>query len=217
MNKILIGVISVILLFAFLIAAYKFTNTTSDKTYPEVNILTKTDHIKWATDSATKKDILVEFSDFQCPACKTFHDFIKSEIEASGSANAGIMKKVTFVYRHFPLAQHQDAEEAAYAAEAAGKQGKFFEFSNLLFAKQKEWSDNDDAVKKFESYAKELGLDLEQFKKDRDSKAAKDKVNADLLLGQKVEVNSTPTFYLNAKKLGPINSFEDFLKPLQDL
>src|SRR3989338_5247197 len=161
MNKILLGVISVILIFVFLIAAYKFTNTASDKIYPQVNSITKTDHLKWATDSASKKNILVEYSDLQCPACKTFHDFIKSEIEASGSANAGIMKKVTFVYRHFPLAQHQHEEGAAYAAEAAGKQDKFFEFSNLLFAKQKEWSDNDGAVKKFESYAKELGLDLE--------------------------------------------------------
>ena len=217
MNKVVIGIVSLIAIFIFLLVAYQFTNTTSDKTFPEVSVINSTEHVTWATDSAGKKNVLVEYSDFQCPACKSFYEFMKSEIEASGAANANIMKKVTFVYRHFPLAQHAYAEDAAYAAEAAAKQGKFFEFSAVLFDKQKEWSENKDAVKKFESYAKDLGLDMEKFKKDRDSKETKDKVNADLLSGQKAEVNSTPTFYLNGKKLGPINSFEEFLKPLQDL
>ena len=216
MNKVVIGIVSLIAIFIFLLVAYQFTNTTSDKTFPEVSVINSTDHVTWATDSA-KKNVLVEYSDFQCPACKSFYEFMKSEIEASGAANANIMKKVTFVYRHFPLAQHAYAEDAAYAAEAVAKQVKFFEFSAVLFDKQKEWSENKDAVKKFESYAKDLGLDMEKFKKDRDSKETKDKVNADLLSGQKAEVNSTPTFYLNGKKLGPINSFEEFLKPLQDL
>ncbi len=217
MNKILIGVISVIAIFAFLIGAYKFTNTSSDKNYTEVNVVSKSDHITWATDSAAKKNILVEYSDLQCPACKSFNEFIRQYIEASGSANAEIPKKVTFVYRHFPLAQHAHAEQAAYAAEAAGKQGKFFEYVNLLFDKQKDWENSKDAVKKFETYAKDLGLDLNKFRKVRDSKESKDKVNADLLSGQKAEVNATPTFYLNGKKLGPINSFDEFLKPLQSL
>ena len=63
----------------------------------------------------------------------------------------------------------------------------------------------------------ELKEILEQLKKDRDSEETKNKIQADLLSGQQAEVNSTPTFYLNGKKLGPINSFEDFLKPLQSL
>ena len=217
MNKIWIGIASLLAVFIFIFFAYKFTNKTEVKSYPEANIVSASDHSKWATASATKKNILVEYSDFQCPACKSFSDFIKSEIEASGSANSSIMKKVTFVYRHFPLSQHAHAEEAALAAEAAGKQGKFFEYSNIVFDNQKDWSEDKDAIKKFESYAEDLGLDLDKFKKDRDSKEIKDKVNADLLSGQKVEVYATPTFYLNGKKLGPMNSFEDFLKPLRSL
>ena len=217
MNKTVIVIVSAIAIFIFIFLAYKFTNKTEVKSYPEANIVSASDHSKWATASATKKNILVEYSDFQCPACKSFSDFIKSEIEASGSANSSIMKKVTFVYRHFPLSQHAHAEEAALAAEAAGKQGKFFEYSNIVFDNQKDWSEDKDAIKKFESYAEDLGLDLDKFKKDRDSKEIKDKVNADLLSGQKVEVYATPTFYLNGKKLGPMNSFEDFLKPLRSL
>src|SRR3989338_7115091 len=180
MNKVWIGIVSVIAVFAFIFLAYKFTNTPNDKTFPELTTVSSSDHSKWATGSAAKKNILLEFSDFQCPACKSFAEFIKSEIEASGSANASIMKNVTFVYRHFPLAQHGQAEEAAYAAEAAGLQGKFFEYSNVLFDNQKDWAEKKDAVKKFEAYAKELNLDLEKFNKDRDSKSVKDKVSADL-------------------------------------
>lgn len=217
MNKVTIIIVSVLAVFIFLFAAYKLTNTSSDKSYPEVSKITKTDHVTWASGSEAKKNILVEYSDLQCPACQSFAQFMKSEIEASGAANANIMKKVTFIYRHFPLAQHTYAEEAAYAAEAAGKQGKFFEFVDVAFEKQKEWSEDKNAVKKFETYAKDLKLDMDKFKKDRDSKEVKDKVEADLLSGQTAQVNSTPTFYLNGKKLGPINSFEDFLKPLKSL
>src|SRR3989344_1013868 len=197
MNKTVIIILSVAAVFIFLFAAYKFT---------------KADHVAWSKD---KKNILVEYSDLQCPACQSFAEFMKSEIEASGAAEADILKKVTFVYRHFPLVQHAHAEEAAKAAEAAGKQGKFFEFASLAFEKQKDWAENKDAVKKFESYAQSLKLDMDKFKKDRDSKEIKDKVAADLLSGQTAQVNSTPTFYLNGKKLAPINSFEDFLKPLK--
>src|SRR3989344_1703956 len=212
MNKTVIIILSVVAVFIFLFAAYKFTNTSSDITYPEVSKISKTDHVAWSKD---KNYILVEYSDLQCPACQSFAQFIKSEIEASGAAEADIMKKVTFVYRHFPLAQHANAENAAKAAEAAGKQGKFFEFVSMAFDKQKDWAEKKDAVKKFEDYAKDLDLDMDKFKKDRDSKESKNKIEADLLSGQTAQVNATPTFYLNGKKLGPINSFADFLKPLK--
>jgi len=212
MNKVWIGLVSVIAVFGFLFAAYKLTNTP-EKDYTEVFKLTKSDHLKWSKE---KKNILVEYSDLQCPACKSFFDFMKSDIEASDSANAKLMKKITFVYRHFPLPQHTHSNNAAKAAEAAGKQGKFYEFIDLVFENQKTW-EKKDAVKIFESYAEELKLDMDKFKKDRDSKETKDKIAADLTSGQSAQVNATPTFYLNGKKLGPINSFEDFLTPLKEL
>ena len=167
MNKIWIGIVSVIAVFAFIFLAYKFTNTPNDKTFPELTKINTSDHLKWSPD---KKNLLIEYSDFQCPACKSFADFMQTEIEASGSANASIMKKVTFVYRHFPLAQHAQAEPAAFAAEAAGKQGKFYEYADELFTKQEEWIENKDASKKFEEFAKKLSLNLEKFNSDRESK-----------------------------------------------
>lgn len=214
MNKLWIWIVSFVAFFGIIYLAYTFTNKPSDKLFPELTKTNQSDYTKWSPE---KKNLLVEYSDFQCPACKSFAEYMMEEIEASGSANSSIMKKVTFVYRHFPLTQHAQAEPAAFAAEAAGKQGKFYEYADVLFAKQKEWVENKDASKKFEEYAKKLGLDLNKFNSDRESKEVRNKVSADLQSGLKFEVNATPTFYLNGKKLGPINSFEDFIKPLRDL
>lgn len=218
-NKIIIGIISLIAVFGFLLAAYKFTNTSQNLIYPEINKVIASDHIKWfipnkVDGSKDKKNILVEYSDLQCPACKNFHVIIKSQIETDKK----IIDKVTFVYRHFPLINiHQNAEKAAYGAEAAGKQGKFFEYVDFLFTKQDEWAKAADVEKKFESYAKDLKLDIEKFKKDFDSKETKEKVAADILSGEKVNVNATPTFYLDGKKLDSIRSFDEFKQLLQNL
>ncbi|OGK17540.1 hypothetical protein A2774_00965 [Candidatus Roizmanbacteria bacterium RIFCSPHIGHO2_01_FULL_39_12c] len=214
MKKIVIAALSIIAVFAFLLIAYNLTNTPSAPAFPEVSKIKSSDQIKWATDSA---NVLVEYSDLQCPACQSFQQFIQKEIESSGSANRDVTNKITFVYRHFPLVQHQHAQNAAYAAEAAGKQGKFFEFIDIAFIKQKDWAESSKAIEIFESYAKELGLDLEKFRIDRDSQEVKNKVQADLLSGEQAGVNSTPTFYLNGKKLGPINSFDQLLEPLKNL
>lgn len=205
--------ISVLLIFGFLLLAYKFTNTTQNILFPEVNIIRSDDHVKWSPE---KKNILVEYSDLQCPACKTFYDLIKTQIEASGSGQTDITKKITFVYRHFPLYQaHPFAQIAAYSAEAAGRQGKFFEMENLMFARQETWVKKPDVKAEFEKYAAELKLDITQFKKDRDSQVTRDKVVADTQSAQKASVNSTPTFFLNGKKLDNIRSFDEFIQLLK--
>lgn len=215
-NKIIISVISAIAILLFLFVAYKLTNTKTTVDYPEVNKISSLDHLKWATDSAKIKNILVEYSDFQCPACKLFHDTIRSEIENKNAPNSELTKKITFVYRDFPLDQHQNAKVAAYAAEAAGKQNKFFEFGDILFDKQNEWGESNDSQKYFDEYAKSLALNLDQFHKDMNSNEVKNKVDTDVLSGEKASLNATPTFYFNGKKLENINSFADFLQPLID-
>ncbi|MBI3619742.1 thioredoxin domain-containing protein [Candidatus Roizmanbacteria bacterium] len=210
-NIILISVISMIILSGFLFTAYKLTNGPAPgKTFPAVNIVKPTDHLKWAKDS---KNILVEYSDLQCPACKNFHNLIQQGIETTT-----IVNKVRFVYRHYPLTQiHQHATEAAYAAEAAGKQGKFFEYTNILFRDQAVWEKPGPATEYFLQAAGDLKLDLGQFRKDMSSKETKDKVDADVLSGDQANVNATPTFYLNGEKLDSIRSFEEFKQILQAL
>lgn len=161
--------------------------------------VTATDHTKGAT---TPKATLVEYSDFQCPACGMFYPIVEEIFAARKDTLA-------FTYRHFPLSQHKNALAASYAAEAAGKQGKFWEMHEKIFKSQADWSETDTAAATFEGFAKDLGLDMARFKADRDSQLVKDAVEHDKETGLKSGVNSTPSFYLNGKKM-TVTSLAEF-------
>lgn len=138
---------------------------------------------------ATASVTLVEFSDFQCPACGAFYPLIK-QLELK------FKDQLKIAFKHFPLPQHKDAQKAAEASEAAGEQGKFWEYHDILFANQERL-----AVEDLKKYAKELGLDEAKFNQALDSGKFADKVKADESLANRIGVNATPTFYLNGKKL----------------
>lgn len=209
-NNILKIVATIIISFILLYLIYLLINKPTQTYFPEINVITKNDLIKWSPD---KKIILVEYSDFQCPWCKTFHDFLQ-EFESSKSANFPITKKVMLVFRHFPLYQsHPASMDAAYAAQATALQGKFWEMDDQLFGKQEIWSVSANPRQEFINMAKEIKLDIEKFKSDMDSKVVKDKVQADLASGNQAGVNSTPTFFLNGKKM-EFTTLDEFKKLL---
>lgn len=131
-----------------------------------------------------------EFGDFQCPPCATMSGFLKKG-EEKGKGT------VRVVFRHFPLAMHAHAREAALAAEAAELQGKFWEMHDLLYKEQANWSKADDAPGLFNSYAGTLGLDLERFKKDVQNPEVAARIDADQKLGSSRGVTSTPTLFMN--------------------
>ena len=200
-NNVFLTTVSVIIIFAFLIIVYMASNSGSSQdtqVYKQLQTVMASDHVKWGIG---KKNVLVEFSDFQCPACGNFHQLLKT-YEASGSADAKVASNIAFVYKHFPLENiHKNARVAAYAAEAACKQGKFFEMGNLLFDNQRLWENESNPTPIFESYVKELKLDLTQYRVDVKSSEVQKKIDGDLVLGNQVKVNATPSFYLNGKKL----------------
>ena len=165
-------------------------------------VVSASDWTKGAT-GATKKAELVEYSDFQCPACGMFYPIVEEIFAAHKDTLA-------FTYRQFPLGQHKNALPAAYAAEAAGLQGKFWEMHEKIFKSQNDWAETDTASATFEGFAKDLGLDMARFKTDRDSQATKDAVEYDKETGLKSGVNSTPSFYLNGKKMAQPRSIEEF-------
>ena len=105
-------------------------------------------------------------------------------------------KGLRFVYRHFPLPQHKYAIKAAATAEAAGKQGKFWEMGDLLFDRQSELSDD-----LFPKLATELKLDVDQFSKDQISQETNKRIGDDTAAGNQVGINATPTFFLNGVKV----------------
>jgi protein-disulfide isomerase len=165
-------------------------------------------HITGATES---KVTLIEYGDFQCPACKSYHPVLQQLKEEYGD-------RVTFQFRHFPLTQiHPNAFIGSRAAEAAGKQGKFFEMHDLLFESQDSWASVSNPTSIFESYAQQLGLNMDQFRSDMNSAEVAATINADAKAAQSAGGNSTPTFVLNDTKIeqNP-QSLDDFKKLLDD-
>lgn len=137
---------------------------------------------------------LVEFGDFQCPACQQAETVLDDIREKYAD-------KVKIVFRHFPLPSHRNAILAAEAAESAGAQGKFWEYHDLLYQKQGEWSNQSNAQQTFLGYAGTLGLDTKQFEEDLKSNKFKDKINKDKADGIDLGVSGTPTFSLTTIEL----------------
>jgi protein-disulfide isomerase len=134
--------------------------------------------------------ILVEYGDFQCPYCGRAYPLIKRLLKERG-------KDIHFVFRNFPLSEiHVHAFAAALAAEAAGKQGKFWEMHDLIFENQ-DLLDDDFLL----SSAQFLGLDMKQFKMDSKSEELQNKIDSDFDSGVRSGVNGTPSFFLNNAKL----------------
>lgn len=150
-----------------------------------------------ATGSAQAKITVVEFSDLQCPACKMAQPIVtdlKKKYE----------KDILFVFRHYPLSSiHPNAMVAAQVAEGAGTQGKFWQMLELLYEKQTEWSDLKDKQleEKFGEYAKSLNLSADDVKKWMSDSALSSLISTDVSDGNALNINSTPSFFVNGQKV----------------
>ena len=133
---------------------------------------------------------LEEFADFECPPCGALHPELK-KIEAEYGA------RLRVVFRHYPLAMHPHAVEAARASEAAAAQNRFWEMHDLLFERQREWSGANDAKSLFIGYARTLGLDVERFTRDFDAPEIQARVTSDRQRGESVKISGTPTLFVN--------------------
>jgi len=178
-------------------------------TEPENEIVTEATKPLLVKDDShqTKKEnakiTIVEFADLQCPACGAAHPIVKAMKEEYKDS-------VNFVFRHFPLDSHKNAFAAALASEAAAKQGKFWEMQDKLFDTQEDWSDEANPTNKFVDYAKELGLNEEEFKKSLESREFEAKIRSDYMDGVSLGVSSTPTTFINGVKRPGVILAEEF-------
>lgn len=196
----------IVVLFGYYIYVVPTSSTTSDGAPVDIEI-SQTDHVRGARDG---KLTLVEFGDFQCPACGAYEPIVRQVL----ADNKDVLK-VNF--RHFPLTQiHRNALLAAKASEAAGLQGKFWEMHDMLYDKQEEWGESLTARSFFLTYATTLGLDTKKFTADLDSKSIEDKILAEYKEGLKLGVQGTPTFFLNGRRLENVGSLDAFNKAVKD-
>jgi len=190
---IIIGVI--ILSFIGIVAYAKVTAPKEPESKGSSNVYGKLD----------SKVTLTEYVDFQCEACYAFYPTVK-EIKEQ------YKDKVKFQIKHFPISNsHQYARMAAGYAESAALQGKFFEMHDKIFEGQKTWETSQKPNEYFDTYAKEIGLNMDKLKTDLSSPSVSATINADLAEVKRLGGEGTPTFALNGEKIkNPDNSVEAF-------
>lgn len=158
----------------------------------------------------TKKVTLVEYGDFQCPACGQYHPIVKQLVSQYEN-------DIQFQFRNFPLQTiHPNARASARAAEAAGKQGKYWEMHNMLYEKQSEWTESSNAKAIFQNYAKQLNLNSTKFDTDFASDDVNSIISADYNEGVKLGVNATPSFFVQGKKIQNPQTLDEFKKVIDD-
>ncbi len=159
------------------------------------------DHAKGPEDA---KVTLIEYADFQCPACAAYQPIVKQLSEE-------FPDDLRVVHRHFPLRSiHKHAQISSQASEAAADQGAFWEMAEILYTRQDDWVNVRDPRSTFKDYASELTLNVEQFDKYMNSDEAKSKVNDSYNAAFVMGLDSTPTFFINGNKIESPRSLDEF-------
>lgn len=155
---------------------------------------------------AEKTVTMVEYADFECPACKAYYPMVKNLLDLYPN-------QLKLIFKHFPISSlHKNAIAAGIAAEAAGRQNKFFEMGDTLYEKQDEWASLDDPQPKFQEYATAIGLNMDQFKKDEKDPSLPNLIQDERNEGIKNGVNATPSFFINGVKIDNPQDIQGFQK-----
>lgn len=157
--------------------------------------VSKLDKIKGPAEAPIE---IIEYSDFQCPACQK----AQPELDKLFAAHP---EKIRLIFHHFPLPMHRWAAIAHQSAECAHEQGKFWEYHDRLYQHQKDWYAEANPVETYLRYAGEIGLNLDAFVTCLSSEKIKRRILEEKAIGEQLKVNSTPTFFINGERVvGPI-------------
>lgn len=154
------------------------------------------DHVKGNPEAPV---LVFEYADYQCPGCASINPKVNKAIEESDG-------KLAVVYRSFLLSYHKNGTAAASAAEAAGLQGYWKAYADKLFAEQSEWqgASGSERSSLFEKYFADVSKgkgDMDKFKKDVASEEVSKKISFDMGIGRRVDVPSTPAFYVDGQHI----------------
>src|SRR3989344_960392 len=151
---------------------------------------------------------IVEFSDFQCPFCRTLHPIVEQALEQFN-------EDVHYIYKNFPLAEHPKAQPAALAAECAGEQARFFDYANILFSRQDDWTKQSER-ERFLSYARELKLNADQFTQCLDGKKYQDRIDKQSAEAEQYGFLGTPALFINDQFFNGVVTFEQIRAAIEE-
>ena len=182
-------------------AVYQFDSNVDDQL-----MIQPVDHVSGAQTASV---VLVEYLDFECPACRAYHPIV-SDLEETFDGDLLVVR------RHLPLEDiHPNARAAARAAEAAGAQGMFEEMGDLLFDRQNDWNSLNDPVPTFESYATELGLNLTEYRSVVSDPATDARISSDFSNAVQLGASGTPSFFLQGERIDNPANLADFESVIQ--
>lgn len=187
-----------------LVVFWNKNNDTTNFTGDANTVITEGPISDHTLGSSQNKVVLIEYADYQCPGCGDVYGMVNEVVNE-------YKDQVTYIFRNLPLSNmHPNALAAATAAEAAGLQGKYYEYHDLLYGNQSEWSEASVSKRSsiFEDYAKQLGLDIDRFKSDLSNKDVVAKINRDRSTASKLGIAKTPTMILNGKQLDDSTAFD---------
>ncbi|MCC6290474.1 thioredoxin domain-containing protein [Candidatus Nomurabacteria bacterium] len=205
-------ILAILILGGTVFGLYKLATVTPPGGVPSDGALSiPVTEADWLDGNLDAKVQLVEYSDFQCPACAFYAPWIKQLRDEFAD------EQLVVVYRHFPLRTiHANAQISSQVVEAAGLQGKFWLAADIIFDNQKLWSEQILARQTLVKLLQPLGLNLSKLEQDIDSAMVKKAVEQDLQSGVSSGVDSTPSFFLNGKRINNPQSYEEFKKLITD-
>lgn len=209
-----------VVIFVTFVLGYSIGAVTTDTTAVPVNTQTPVlvadasleddDPMRGVADAPVT---IVEFGDYQCPFCKRLYDNFKGNIEPYIDRG-----EVKHIYRDFPLKSiHPQAFQAAEASQCADAQGKFWQYHDLLYDKQTEWSGNINFESLLSDYAQEVGLDIQKFESCLENGEMALEVEADYQAALALGVGSTPTFYINGRQIVGAVPWEQVKQAIESL
>ena len=202
---IITGGLLIVLLIGGLIFA--MVQKTNDANPDGSQVIRSSTHV--LDDAGADAVTVVEFLDFECPACGAFHPIVEDLRDKYEG-------KITYAVRYFPLSGHVNSSTAAFSAEAAAQQGKFEEMLDKLFETQQQWAGAAQPTPEvFRAFAQELGLDMAAYDKAVADPTVAERVAYDFNDGRELGVESTPTFFVNGEKL-TMDSFDDLETAIEE-
>ena len=164
----------------------------------------------WRQGASEAKVVLVEYGDYQCGPCAHYNLLMEKAMVEYGS-------RVALVFRHFPLRRtHPHAELAARAAEAAGRQGRYWQMHAVLYHRQREWAEVQNPRAVFMGYVQLLGMDAARFVSDLDDQEIAGKVESDYQSGIRAKVDGTPTLFVQGRRAPLAGSYAQLRLMLEE-